>query len=414
MAHRTLVDLEKENLSPEPLATRLITGGYAFGLAALGGSAALAWLRDGDLARFAHGYLAAYCWALSLALGALFFVLIQHVTRAGWSVVLRRVAESLAATLPILLVLALPILLLHESLYEWAGAGARAAQETAEAADAHAHGGGFKAFYLQWPFFVGRLIACFAIWTFLAWFFLGRSTRQDRTGDPRLTRSMEILAAPGLLLFALTVTVAAADLIMSLEPHWYSTIFGVYFFAGAAVGFFALFALLWLGLQRSGRLVHAVTVEHYHDIGKWLFAFTMFWAYIAFSQYMLIWYANIPEETIWFLHRQTGGWALAGLGLIFGHFLLPFCGLLSRHMKRNRRALGFWAAWLLAFHYLDLYWMILPRVNPQGPAPDLVDAGALAGMAALLLASAALMAKGRALAPVKDPRLNESLLFENA
>jgi hypothetical protein len=201
---------------------------------------------------------------------------------------------------------------------------------------------------------------------------------------------------------------------MSLNPRWFSTIFGVYYFSGAVVGFLAAVILLAMSLQAGGRLEASITVEHYHDLGKLLFAFVIFWGYIAFSQYLLIWYANIPEETDWYLVRQAGGWATVSLVLLFVHLLIPFFGLLSREVKRRKALLGFWAVWLLVAHWIDLYWLVMPSVAPAAPPLRATDIGCLLGIGCLYLAAIFHAADGRALVPVGDPRLAESLAFENS
>ena len=182
---------------------------------------------------------------------------------------------------------------------------------------------------------------------------------------------MERVSYPALILFAVTITFAAFDWIMSLTPHWYSTIFGVYYFSGAVVGLLATVILILFGLQKVGHLTSTVTLDHYHELGKLLFAFVVFWGYIAFSQYMLIWYANIPEETVWYLPRQQSCWIAVSLILLFGHLLIPFFGLMSRSAKRRPAVLAFWAAWLLVVHWLDVHYLIMPHVVketfPVGP-----------------------------------------------
>ncbi len=217
-----------------------------------------------------------------------------------------------------------------------------------------------------------------------------------------------------MIAFALTLSFAAFDLLMSLDPGWYSTIFGVYYFAGAAVGVYALLPLVAFLLQRAGFIRRSVSVEHYHDLGKLLFGFVVFWAYIAFSQYMLQWYANLPEETHWFVVRQQHGWGWVGLALVFGQFLIPFAALLSRAPKRRPRFLAAVAAWVLAMHWVDLYWLVMPAASPGSPALHVVDVTVLLGLVSLLVAAAAFLARGRALVPEGDPRLEESLAFENA
>jgi hypothetical protein len=387
-----------------PRAARILaaTGGSLLVLAFV-----LGLVRGDALRYFLHAYLVAFCFYLSISLGALFFVALQHASRAGWSVCVRRVSEILAANTLVMALLFLPILipllLGNVSLYEWLDP-----EITQD--DAVLQG---KQWYLNLLFFTLRAIVWLAAWSALVWFFWRRSLEQDESGDAQLTLRMERFSYAALIIFGVTVTFAAFDWIMSLTPHWYSTIFGVYYFSGAVVGFFAAMILVLLALQASGRLRTAVTVEHYHELGKFLFAFIIFWGYIAFSQYMLIWYANIPEETSWYLPRQQGSWTVVSLLLLFGHLLIPFVGLISREVKRRKALLGFWAVWILIFHWLDVYYLIMPQVKSSGMLVGPIDVCCFAGMGCIYLAGAMSFAGQRALIPLKDPRLGESLAFEN-
>jgi hypothetical protein len=354
--------------------------------------------------RFFFAYLVNFAFVLSLALGALYFVLLHHLTHSGWSVVVRRIGEALSGALPLLALLVIPVLLGLKELYPWSrSAGA--------AADHVVHG---KAAFLNAPFFIARCAVYLAAWIVMARYFFRRSLLQDSSGDARLTLQMERRAGPAMVLFGITLTFASIDLVMSLDPAWYSTIFGVYYFAGCVVGIYALLTAAVFTLQRSGFLRNAVTVEHYHDLGKLLFGFVVFWAYIGFSQYMLIWYANIPEETAWLARRQDHGWGWVGLLLLFGHFLLPFLALISRAPKRRPRVLTAVAVWMLAMHWVDIYWLVMPAGNPGSPVPHLVDLTLLVALGSLFLAGAAFALRGRSLVPERDPRLEESLAFENA
>jgi hypothetical protein len=200
---------------------------------------------------------------------------------------------------------------------------------------------------------------------------------------------------------------------MSLDPHWFSTIYGIYFFSGAVVGSLAFVTLAALALEYVGVLRGKITAEHYHDLGKLLLGFVMFWAYIAFSQYLLIWYANIPEETGWYLVRQNGGWQWMLLLLLFGNFALPFCGLMSRSSKRNRVVLASWSAWLLLMHWCDLYWLVMPSYSPGSVPLRIIDALALLGVCGFFLAAISRVVGDRAIVPTGDPRLRESLSFHN-
>jgi hypothetical protein len=198
-----------------------------------------------------------------------------------------------------------------------------------------------------------------------------------------------------------------------MDPHWYSTMFGVYYFAGAAVGIFALLPIMAVLTQRSGRLTRAIHDEHYHDLGKQLFGYVVFWAYIAFSQYMLMWYGDIPEETSWYLRRQRNGWEVLSLLLLFGHFVLPFVALMSRVPKRRPKVLAAMGVWILLMHWADLHWLVMPELHPEGFAFHLMDVACLVGLGGLFAAVVLKRLSGRSLIPEKDPRLAESLAFEN-
>ncbi|MEZ4221230.1 MAG: hypothetical protein R3B13_09880 [Polyangiaceae bacterium] len=364
----------------------------------------------GDTKRFLVSYLTAYAWMLSIAIGALWWVTLQHLVNAKWSIVVRRVGELLAQNMPLMAILALPILVPtamgNDALYVWVN------HETVKADHLLEH----KEPYLNVTFFLVRCVVYFGFWVLLSQFFFKTSLAQDQSANPEAQRSkMKTVSAPSMIFLALTLTFAAIDLLMTLEPAWFSTIFGVYFFAGAVVSFHSLFALVLMWLQKRGALKKSVTTEHYHDIGKMMFAFTVFWAYIAFSQFMLIWYANVPEETFWYKLRFTGDWKGVSAALLIGNFVLPFFGLLSRHIKRNKKTLGFWAVWILVVHYMDIYWLVKPVLHQDTlPLGDiLLDVTALVGVAGLFLASAAMQAKKVRLVPIKDPRLPKSLAFEN-
>jgi hypothetical protein len=384
---------------------RLWRWALAAGLVGLAASWVLAAVLPGGMRRLAFSYVVSYAFWLSLALGALFFVILHHLTHTGWSVVVRRLAEALAGTLPILALLLVPILVLGMStLYRWSDPAVLAHDPALQA----------KTAYLNVPFFIARWVVYFAVWTGLARYFVSRSLLQDNSGDVELTQQMQRASAPAMVAFALTLTFASFDLLMSLDAHWFSTIFGVYYFSGAAVGFYALLPIVVFGLQRAGFLRRVVTVEHYHDMGKLLFAFIVFWAYIAFSQYMLIWYGNIPEETGWLLRRQTGGWGWIGVVLIFGHFLLPFVALLSRTPKRRPRVLVLLAAWMLLMHWVDVFWLAMPELARGRLSFSLLDLTVLVGVGGIVVAAAAFRLRRSSLVPERDPRLAESLVFENA
>lgn len=378
------------------------------GLVGLGGAAVLALSGYTDTQRFLFAYLVSYCFYVSVALGCLFFTFIHHLTSAGWSVVVRRLAEITAANVLTMAVLLIPILLGRHQIFMWLDPEVAANDALIIK----------KAGYLSESFFLIRCVLYFAIWGALAWFFLSRSLKQDETGDFRISILLKKVAAPTAIIFALTLTFFAFDMLMSLDPHWFSTIFGVYYFSGTALCGFASLTLMAFFAQRTGRLNGIVTAEHYMDLGKYLFGFTIFWTYIAFSQYMLIWYGNIPEETTWFLRRQTGEWANFSWFLLIGHFVIPFIALISRYPKRRPKLLVFPALWILAMHYIDIYYLAMPELPPPGGAPGVVpfamiDLVCFIGIGGCFAAFTFFAVHNRSLIPKRDPRLAESLAFQN-
>ncbi len=479
---------------------RLGAGARSFGLTAIVvGVLALALAlglagMQGGWERFGFAYVVNYAYVLSLALGGLFLVLATHLFRAGWVVAVRRIAEVMASTMPVMAVLFIPILLYvymgNGMLYPWAnskfdhadGHGGHAqvethdvqiimvAKEEGSGHDSdhdhdHAHGdhpdhdedahhtdeaGGDhddahgdvdplvaerahhhehltealvpgKRPYLTKGFFTLRWVAYLLIWSLLGFFYLGTSRKQDDTASAedraKLTRKMEVMAAPGTLLFAITLTFAAFDLMMSLDPVWFSTMWGVYYFAGSFLAAVSTLALALMALQKFGYLP-SVNKEHYHDLGKLMFAFVFFWGYIAFSQFMLIWYANLPETNYWFELRgittvggnpYISGWTWVAVALLFGHLLIPFLGLLSRWIKRSKKLLGFWAVWLLVMHWVDHWWVVMPNYATPHPPVPLVELLCLVGLGGIAVGYAVLRATGQGLIAAGDPRLGDSL-----
>lgn len=373
---------------------------FVLGLLLLGGSAATLTMGKEAKEQFWFSYLVGYMFTLSLALGALLFVMIQHVTRAGWSVVVRRISENMASTMPLMAILFLPVAIFgcpHLYHHWW----------HPDPNDAVIMG---KVGYLNPVFFYIRAAIYFVIWIFLTRWFCGRSLAQDENGDPELTLGMSRFAAPGILLFAVTITFAAVDWMMSLNPHWFSTIFGVCYFAGSFMAFMGILALVLLWLRGRGFLSNVINTEHYHDIGKLLFAFMVFWTYVNFSQYLLIHYADLPEETIWYQERE--GWFWIGWALIAGHFMVPFAFLMSRHVKRSTPLLALASIFMLVMHWLDMQFIIMP-IHHHQPHPHWVDYTVWLGLLFLFVGFTLVITRRVPLLPVRDPRLKESLRFVN-
>lgn len=400
----TVHDIE-ERLGPR--GTRWSRIALGVGVLGAGAAAVLGQAQGDRFARLQHSWLLACAFFLTISLGGLFFVIVQHLTRAGWSVVVRRIAEYIAANVLTVAILFVPIVALvmqgNSDLYPWADA-----QMVAH--DPHlAH----KAALYSGGFFAARCLVYFGTWVLLSRWLLSRSLAQDGQRDAAPTIALERRAPPAIIAFALTSCLAAFDFLMSLSPKWFSTIFGVYVFAGSAIAFFASAILVLRALQSAGYARHTITVEHYHDLGKFLFAFVFFWGYIAFSQFMLIWYADLPEETFWFRERLTGSWTYVSYALLFGHFVVPFAALLSRHTKRNPVALTFFAAWMLVMHALDLFWLVMPKVEADGVLVRATDVAAFVAVGGFAAFGFLKLAGNRPLVPTSDPRLAESLAFEN-
>jgi hypothetical protein len=353
--------------------------------------------------RVLAAWLVAYVFFLSLALGCLYFALIHTAMSGAWGVVLRRVAETAAATLPVFALLFLPLAFGLGWLYPWAGAGAASDPLLT-----------WKRPYLNPAFFLVRAAAYLAVWSAVALWFLRLSRALDRGPEEAIAARLRHWSGALLIPVGLAHTFAAFDWLMSLEPRWYSTIFGVYSFSGSLLAGFALLALAAVGLRAFGLVPGSISSEHFHDLGKLLFAFTAFWAYIGFSQYFLIWYGNIPEETFWYRERLQGAWlGVSGL-LALGHFVAPFFLLLPRSVKRDARALAAAASWLLLMHLVDVYWTVIPSVRGAAAVPALLaDVGALLAVGGVFLAAFGWLLRRHPLVPVGDPRLPESLAFEN-
>jgi len=365
-------------------------------------------------------YLTALVYCVTLALGCLFFVLIQHLCRAGWSVIVRRIAELVMMMIIPLAVLFLPIIasLLFGSgtLYRWDDPTYATEHHLPMAAWAE------KTRWLTPGWFTIRAIIYFAIWSSLAIYYYRGSVQQDKTGDKSITDRLQYWSGPAIMLFCGATSFAAFDWVMSLAPMWFSTMFGVYMFAGSVLAAHCVIAVASYIFQEQGAMRDEVTIEHYHDLGKLMFGFVFFWTYISFSQYLLIWYGNIPEETVWFYQRQNGSWGTLSLVLIFFHWMLPFAGLMSRHVRRNPTLVFGWAVYLLFMHFIDIYWMIMPEALPAEGAQHATMGGimgvlssllAVGGMLTLLAGLVLRVAQQTNIVAVQDPRLRESIAFEN-
>jgi hypothetical protein len=386
-----------------------------------------------DLGRFWHNYLIMFMLLISLAVGSLFYVALEYIIGANWSTPIRRVFECLAGLIPWVALLAVPIIFFggmdklyhhwlpaHETVVHSSHDGPQTSHESATVLKADKPSSENhvkvdpliegKRGYLNKPFFVFRVFLCFGLW-YLFYRLLTRNSRlQDQSGDQALTGRNVRISAVFMLIFPFTLSMAAFDWMMSLEPHWFSTMFGVYYFAGTLVSAIAVITIITVNLRESGYLHPKTQRDTYYSLGLLMFAFNVFWAYITVSQFMLIWYGNLPEETVWFAHRYGGGWTFIVWFLFIFHFVIPFFALLSRNQKTNPKRLLFMAKWLVLAHILDLYFIIMPAY-PNGGFFHWMDVGFLAIAVGIVMMVFSRRASQTSLVPWKDPKLNLGLGF---
>jgi hypothetical protein len=354
-----------------------------------------------------YAYLVAFAYWCGLAMASLVLLMIMHATRARWVTVIRRPIEIMAASILVFLLLAIPILAKMKHIYLWIDPPASLGKEALERI---AH----KRAYLNREFFTVRLLIYFVLWGFVAERLYRWSLRQDTSGaidSIHLLQRQRSLGAGALPFVALSFSFAAFDWLMSLTPTWYSTIYGVYYFAGSFVSALSLLAVVtYLGRDKNlpGNFM---SIEHTHSVGKLMLAFTCFWGYIGFSQFMLIWIAGIPEEVPFFITRLHGSWAVVGVILIFGQFFIPFGALLSRPLKRDPRRLAFVGLWILFIHYIDIFWLAMPALDEKGVVLRWSHFTAFFGVGLTAIAFALWRLRGRFAVPVKDPYLAESLRY---
>ena len=349
--------------------------------------------------QFYRSYLWAYIFVVALAVGPLAWLMLQYVTGGAWGLVIRRACEAAARTIPLVALMFLPILIGIPNLYEWSHPNIVAADPILR----------HKQPYLNVPFFLIRAAVYLGGWAFLSWFFNRWSDREDRDGGTRAHGKMAALAGPGLLFWGFTVTFMAIDWVLSVDPKWFSTIFGLLFVAGQGLTSMAFLITLMVLLSFRKPMSDVLTPRHLHDLGKFLLALVMVWAYFSFSQFLIIWAGNLPEEIPWYLTRLNGGWQYVGLLLVVGHFALPFALLLSRDLKRNFKLLASIAVFILFMRLVDLYWLIAPDFRKDSFGLSWMDFAAPLGLIGLWMAWFLTQLAKRPLMPVNDPNLMEAL-----
>jgi hypothetical protein len=350
-----------------------------------------------DMQRFLFDYLIAFVFWGGIGVTSVFFSMLQFLTRSGWSAAVRRIPELMGGFTPLLFVLLLPIVfgvgdIYHRWVYPEPGDVVLAGKQP----------------WLNVPFFIVRLFVYVGIWALMYYVIVGNSFRQDKSDDIKPTRRNWTLSAPITIFFGVTITFAAFDLLMSLYPHWFSTIFGVYYFAGSLVGTLAVITIIAVFLRKAGLLGDWLTSDRMHDLGKLLFAFNVFWAYIAFSQYILIWYADLPEEIVFFTYRFEHGWETVSLLLLLVHFVVPFILLLSEDAKRNPNTLLAGAVILLFAHLLDIYWLVMPNYNHDIVTLGWMEFAPVIALGGIFMLATAWQFRRRHAVPVRDPFLAEA------
>ncbi len=356
-----------------------------------------------DRQQFFRSYLFAFNYWGGIAIGSLAVIMLHHLSGGAWGMMIRRLLEAATRTLPFVALLFLPVVVGLAELYEWARPEAVLADKILQ----------HKALYLNVPFFLARTVFYFLVWIGMSRLLNKWSRQQDETGDSVLAGRMETLSGPGLVLFGATVTFASFDWLMSLEPHWFSTIFGLTFMVGQVLTAFPFAIAMTSFLSSRKPMSEVVTASHFHDLGKLMLAFVMLWAYLNFSQYLIIWSGNLPEETPYYVKRLTGGWQFFQLALILFHFVMPFALLLSRSLKRSGPRLARIALLVLLMRLADLYLQVAPTGPHQGHSlglhPHWMDLAAPLGIGGLWLAAFLRQLETRPVLPMRDPHFAEAL-----
>ncbi len=351
---------------------------------------------------FFQSWLVAFLFWNGLAVGSLAVLMLQYLTGGAWGIAIRRELEAAARTLPLTAVAFLPVLAGMHRLYEWTHADVVARDPLLQK----------KVLYLNVPFFVARAAVFFGAWMLLAWALRKWSAEQDAAGaqDHRaIDRRLQLLSGGGLVVYALTTTFASVDWVMSLEPHWYSTMYGVLFMVGQALSALALATAVVVILSGREPVAGFVGGRRRHDLGKMMFAFTMVWAYVTFSQYLIVWSGDIPEEIAWYLARLRGGWGWVGLAVLLLNFVLPFALLLSKEANRNPRLLSSAAVLLIVMRFVDVVWLVLPAFSKGAFRFHWMNLAAPVGLGGLWLAVFARGLTTRSLLPANDPGFEEAL-----
>ena len=345
----------------------------------------IGFINDSD--HFYHSYLVSFVFWMTLSGGCMFFVMMHYAMNATWSVAMRRIAETSMSLIPYVCLFSIPLYFGMNSLYEWTH---------------HS----MKQPYLSKPFFIGRTLFYFLMWSLFANRLYYHSINYKSANSLVQLRKF---ASIGTVVFALTISFAAFDWLMTLDPHWYSTMFGVYIFSGSFLVSVAFITIILIYLRSNATLVDEINIEHYHDLGRIMFGFTVFWAYIAGFQYYLIWYGNLPEEIEWYLARSHGTWMNLSLFLVYGHFVIPFLILLFNKAKRVLPLMAFLSALILSMHWIDLYWNVLPNLHHDTIVFNWSDITVFLAHGGFFMSMFWRRLKINPILPTNDPRLDSSI-----
>jgi hypothetical protein len=345
--------------------------------------------------QFFRSYLLAFVFWIGFPLGSMAILMMHHLTGGEWGLPIRRPLEAATRTFPLMFILFLPLIFGLKRLFPWAQPGGLGDDPVLK----------FKRMYLSLNFFMVRALIYFMIWFILSHFLNKWSEEQDRTGNPATAKWLEGMSGPGLILYGLTLTYAMVDWVMSLQPHWFSTILGMIFMMVGALGAMSLVIVVARALSKYEPMAHIVTADQFNDLGNLLLAFVMLWAYLSFSQFLIIWSGNLPKEISWYLVRANGQWAALAVFLIIFHFAIPFLLLLQRNLKRRIHTLAIIGGALIAISLVDVYWLVAPAFEPDGPRVHPLDLTLLVAIGGLWVATFAWQLSRRPLVPLHDPRL---------
>ena len=352
-----------------------------------------------DRTQFFRAYLIGFVFWIGITVGSLALLMLQHLTGGVWGLVIRRVLEASTRTLPLMMVLFVPIAFGLRQIYPWTDSGFMQQTEALRT----------KASYLSPTFFLGRVVLYFLLWSVMAWLLNWLSMQQDRTAAKSIRKRLQMISGPGLAFLIISITFAAIDWVMSLEQAWFSTIFGLIFVAAWGLSALAFTIVVMSWLSQRAPMDAVVQRAHFHDWGNLLLALVMLWTYFAFSQYLIIWSGNLPEETTWYVARKHGGWGVIALAVVIFQFALPFLTLLSRAAKKSGERLAMLAVLILIMRVVDVIWLIEPAFNPERFHLSWMDFVAPIAIGGLWIGWFTWQLQKRALLPINDPQVEQAL-----